>query len=123
MRGAMVMAAVVTMVALIACSKHSGKGGGGQNNASGAQSAGQQVSGGAMGNSSASQQGSSYESVTCDSSDDGIGFCATDVDLFFCSGGYWWDLDCSQLNSGGYCDCIDSSCGTVDCFDANGNAQ
>ncbi len=56
-------------------------------------------------------QGATYEGVTCDASAEGLAWCDDDFDIAFCSGGEWWLLDCSVL--GAYCG---DDGFTVDCY-------
>jgi hypothetical protein len=66
----------------------------------------------AQSTSMSTDQGSTYEDVGCDTSDDGLAWCDDDENIAFCSGGEWYLLDCSAL--GAYCG-DDGS--TVDCYD------
>ena len=89
------------------------KGGGAKGAA--AQSANQKVGGTATGDlSAATDNGATYEEVTCDDSDDGLGWCDSDTEVVFCSGGHFYVLDCSSVD-GDFCG-EDGS--TIDCYTA-----
>jgi hypothetical protein len=89
--------------------------GGTNQSASAAKSAGDKSGPTAKSNqSSATNQGTETDDGTaCDSSDDGVAFCADDATVWFCSGGNWYQLDCTSLDP-------DAECGedslTVDCY-------
>jgi hypothetical protein len=65
--------------------------------------------------SSAEDKGPTYEAVACDGSFEGVGFCSSDSEVIFCSGGQWWALDCGKLESGAVC-ALDLSTVSVDCY-------
>jgi hypothetical protein len=62
--------------------------------------------------SMASSDGASYESVTCDDTEEGVAWCDDDTHVVFCSGGAWYSLDCSAIG-GDFCAESDD---TVDCY-------
>jgi hypothetical protein len=106
---------VPTVGALEGCKGSSSKVKGGGARGADAQSAGQKVGGTASGDTSmAMDNGASYEEVTCDSSDDGVGWCDSDTNLVFCSSGHFYLLDCSQIG-GDFCG-EDGT--TIDCYAA-----
>jgi hypothetical protein len=87
------------------------KGGGAKGDA--AKSANQKIGGTASGDTSAAKdQGATYELVTCDSSDDGLGWCDSDTEAVFCSGGHFYVLDCTTI-SGDFCG---DDGATIDCY-------
>jgi hypothetical protein len=101
----------VTGALVVGCgSKKSGGGkGGGANSASGA--------GGQMASGVDPSQGTADLTISpaCTASIDGEAFCLDDTNLIFCSGAdaTWYDVDCSQLLSGGYC--YDDGSGNISC--------
>ena len=42
--------------------------------------------------------GVEYLGVTCDASDEGLGWCDDDTNIVFCAGGHFWSLDCGQID-------------------------
>ena len=42
--------------------------------------------------------GVEYLGVTCDESDEGLGWCDDDTNIVFCAGGHFWSLDCGQID-------------------------
>ena len=60
----------------------------------------------------ATSDGASYESVTCDSSEEGVAWCDDDTHIVVCSGGEFWSLDCGAIG-GDFCAEVDD---TVDCY-------
>lgn len=94
------------------CSKKGAATKGGGDKGVQAISDGQKVGGTASGDESqASDMGATYEEVTCDDTNDGAGWCDTDVDLVFCSGGEFYVLDCSSV--GDFCG---EEATTIDCY-------
>lgn len=91
------------------------KGGGAKSAAAAQMQKSMQKTGGAASSmqSSASNQGNSKDGVSCDAALDGVGFCATDSAIVFCSAGSWWLLDCAEVREDAYCGQSD---GTIDCF-------
>lgn len=63
--------------------------------------------------SEAMSSGATSGGVTCDAGLEGVGFCATDAQIVFCSGGTWWVLDCAALDA--FCG-EDEANGTIDCY-------
>jgi hypothetical protein len=90
------------------------KGGGSKGSA--AQSSGQK--GGSTASShtmDAASQGSESDGLVCDASIEGIGWCADDASVVFCSGETWWLLDCAAIESEGFCG-YDEELNIVDCY-------
>ena len=78
-----------------------------------AKSAGQKAGSTATADKSmATQKGASYETVTCDDSEEGVAWCDDDQTIIFCSGGIFWALDCGAIG-GDFCA---ETSDTVDCF-------
>lgn len=107
---------LVTILALTFVGCGGSKKAGGAKNATSAQtSKGSQKTGSAAtgGQSSATAQGSTKDGVTCDASLNGVGFCASESSIVFCSGGSWYALDCSDIEDGAYCG---QDGDTIDCY-------
>jgi len=64
--------------------------------------------------SKATMSGTGRDGVTCDASIEGVGFCASDAEIVFCSGGNWWVLDCSAIDPDAFCGTDET--GLVDCW-------
>jgi hypothetical protein len=78
-----------------------------------AKGAGQKLGGTAKNDQNdATDQGDTYESVTCDDSEEGVAWCDDDSTIAFCSGGTWFTLDCGSIG-GDFCAEQDD---TVDCY-------
>ena len=60
-------------------------------------------------------QGPDYDGVTCGSDMEGVGWCATEEEIVFCSAGEWWLLDCGSVEDGAFCG-YDEDLEEVDCF-------
>jgi hypothetical protein len=104
---------MIALVALAACSDNKPTKGGGDKGMK-AKDDGQMAGGSAKGKMSmGTDKGSSYDSLTCDDSAEGVAWCDDDYDIVFCSGGEWWLLDCTAA---GYGYCGDDG-ETVDCYD------
>ena len=101
-------------VALAACSTSSNKPSKGSSaKGADAKGAGQKTGGTAAADKSmASDRGVSYETVTCDASEEGVAWCDDDHTIIFCSGGSFWALDCGAIG-GDFCAEVDD---TVDCY-------
>ena len=92
------------------------KGGGAKGSA--AKDSGQKGGGNvSMDKSKGSQQGETYEGVTCDASTEGLAWCDSETEIAFCSDGVWWLLDCSHPDIGG--DFCGDDGTTVDCYAAD----
>jgi len=108
--------AIPATTGLAACgSSNSGsgmtKGGGAQGSA--AQDAMQTVGSTASSDTTdATDDGASYESVTCDDSAEGVAWCDSDTEIVFCSGGSFYSLDCTSI-SGDFCG---NDGTTIDCY-------
>jgi|SRR5215510_10940242 len=114
----LVLAAVAAM-AMAACGSSGSKAqkGGGSKGAA-AKDSGQKGGGNVMTDKSkGTQQGETYEGVTCDASTEGLAWCDSDTEIAFCSGGAWWLLDCSHPDIGG--DFCGDDGTTVDCYAAD----
>ena len=99
----------ILAIALAACASNSS----GPTKGSSAKGAGQKVGGTAHGDTSmATNDGASYESITCDDSEEGVAWCDDDHTIVFCSSGIWWSLDCADVG-GDFCAETDD---TVDCY-------
>ena len=61
-------------------------------------------------------EGASYEGVTCDSSTEGLAWCDSDTEIAVCAAGEWWLLDCSHPDIGG--DFCGDDGTTIDCYAA-----
>jgi hypothetical protein len=89
--------------------------GGGEKGADAA-SAGQQSGGNASAaKDSAAAQGQESEGVVCDASLEGVGWCADDANILFCSGDTWWLLDCTTVEADAFCG-YDLEEEIVDCY-------
>jgi len=109
--------ALVAMASIAACGGSSKQKGGGAKG-SAAKDAGQKGGGNVTSDKSkGTQQGQTYEGVTCDSSTEALAWCDDDINIAFCSGGIWWLLDCSQPAIGG--DFCGDDGTTVDCYAAD----
>ena len=103
---------IAALVPAAACSKSSKSKGGGEKGAA-AQTAQQKAGATAKGDqSNASDKGADYETVTCDDSDEGLGWCDSETEIVFCAGGHFWVLDCAGIG-GDFCG-DDGS--TIDCY-------
>ena len=100
---------------LVACSGGSKPQKGGGQMGTAAKDAGQKAGGHAEGDKSkGTDMGSTYDSVTCDSSTEGLAWCDSETNIAFCAGGEWWILDCSHPDIGG--DFCGDDGQTVDCY-------
>jgi hypothetical protein len=103
-------------VALAACSNSSSGNKptkGSSQTGSAARTAGQKTGGTAQGNESmATNDGVTYQELTCDDSFDGVAWCNDDQTIVFCSAGTWWALDCAQIGG----DACGEDAETVDCY-------
>lgn len=62
----------------------------------------------------ATMSGDTRDGVTCDTTIDGVGFCATDAQIVFCSGGNWWVLNCTAIDPKAFCGT--DTAGVIDCW-------
>jgi hypothetical protein len=62
-------------------------------------------------------QGATYDGVTCDGTTEGLAWCDSDSEIAFCSGGQWWILDCTSPSIDG--DFCGDDGETVDCYSAD----
>lgn len=110
---------LVTALALAACASNSSKPTKGSTaTGSAAKDAGQKAGSTAENDKSmATDDGATYENVTCDSSFEGVAWCDSDTSIVFCAGGEWWSLDCGAIG-GDFCAESES---TVDCYALNNN--
>lgn len=53
--------------------------------------------------SKGTSKGSNYDGTTCDSSLEGIGWCANDEDVIICFGGNWYQVNCPTVLPNSYC--------------------
>lgn len=98
--------------ALAACASNSPTKGSGAKGAD-AKGAGQMVGSTASGDTSmATNDGASYEDVTCDDSEEGVAWCDDDQTIVFCSNNIWYALDCGSIG-GDFCAETND---TVDCY-------
>jgi hypothetical protein len=110
-----ILVAASAVATLEGCSSSSSKAKGGGAKGAAAQMAGQTAGGTATGAmSSATDDGATYEQVTCDASDEDVAWCDSDTALVFCSGGHFYSLDCTTI-SGDFCG-EDGT--TIDCYAA-----
>ncbi len=104
---------ILVACALAACGGASTPTKGSSAKGSDAKGAGQKAGGTAEGDKSmATNDGASYEDVTCDDSEEGVAWCDDDHTIVFCSENIWWSLDCGTVG-GDFCAETD---GTVDCY-------
>ncbi len=107
------------MMCLGACGKAAPTKGSGAKTTDAAKSSGQKASPKvAAEKSKGTSSGASKDGVTCDASLEGVGFCATDTTVVFCTGGEWWALECSALDAASFCGVDDL--GALDCWLATG---
>jgi hypothetical protein len=94
------------------CGSKKSKGGGVKGAA--AKDAGQKTGGTATGDKAKAkeQMGDTYEGVKCDSTTEGLGWCDSETEIAFCSGGGWYLLDCTGVG-GDFCG---DDGATVDCY-------
>src|SRR5712691_9864058 len=91
------IASLLALMVPVGCSKSSKTKGGGEKGPA-AQTANQKVGGTAKGDQTkADDKGAEYEAVTCDASDEGLGWCDSETEIVFCSGEHFWVLDCSAI--------------------------
>ena len=91
--------------------------GGGEKGAA-AKSAGQKSGSTATSNKDkGTDLGTEYLDVTCEESDEGLGWCDDDTHIVFCAGGHFWSLDCAQID-GAVCG-ENVELNEMDCFEAS----
>ncbi len=105
-----------TVSTLEGCKKTAKAKGVGNKGAS-AKSDGQKTGGNASGaKSKAASKGDTAEDVKCDADFEGVAWCGSDTSVVFCSGGEWYELDCSAAGLGV---CAEDEDHLVDCVSAD----
>lgn len=90
--------------------------GGGTKGAADAKSAGQKGGSNATGaQESATPQGAESDGLVCDAASEGVGWCADDASIVFCSEETWWLLDCTQFDPDAFC-AYEEDLNVVDCY-------
>lgn len=89
---------------------------GGGEKGQGASASGQKGGSTATANTgSAQDQGAEAEGLACDASIDGLGWCADESTVLFCSANTWWLLSCPAIEPEAFCG-YDVDLNVVDCF-------
>jgi hypothetical protein len=109
------MIVAVMAVMASACGKAAPAKGSGAKAATAAKDSNQKASSSVTGSTSKAQStGTMKDGVSCDASLEGVGFCASETTVAFCSNGQWWALECSALDSTAFCG-VDTD-GALDCW-------
>jgi hypothetical protein len=59
-------------------------------------------------------KGADLDGVSCGEAE-GVGFCSSDTEVTFCSGGTWYALACDKVEAGAFCG-QDVETNAIDCF-------
>lgn len=89
--------------------------GGGQKGAEAAEAGQKSGDNATASKESAAAQGTESDGVVCDASLEGVGWCADDASIVFCSADSWWLLDCTAYDPEAFC-AYDLDLEIVDCY-------